>query len=140
MRKILLITTFILLLTGTAATGADIVIIAHSDVELDSIDVQTARSIFLGTKTRWDNGAKIIPAVLAAGLTHESFLKQVAKKTPSNFKIHWKKAVFTGTGTIPATFTTEEDMVKYISSTKGAIGYIAATHPHPNVKTIILTH
>ncbi len=139
MKKVLSIIPVLFLLFGTVAMAADVVMIVNNGAGVEKLDKQTAQNIFLGKKAKWDSGEKIVPAVLAEGQAHEAFLKDVVKKTPSQFKTFWKKAVFTGTGSAPKSFKTGEEVVKFVASTKGAVGYVAASVPCEGVKTIALT-
>ena len=50
----------------------------------------------------------------------------------------WKKVIFTGLGTPPKILSTEAEMVQYVASTKGAIGYICASTQPENVKVFKL--
>lgn len=127
MKKVLILC--IVLMTASAAYGADIKIIANSSTPATIIKKAEAAKIFLGKKTFWDNGDKIMPAVLRSGDAHETFLKQIVEKTSSQFSTYWKQIIFTGKGVEPKSFDTEADMLRFVSETKGAVGYVVGNMP-----------
>lgn len=132
--RILAVTT--LLVLGAALSFAETILIANKDVGQTTISAADAQKLFLGQKTTWANGAKAVPIVLDGGATHDSFLKSVIKKTVPQFSTFWKQAVFTGQGIPPKTAGSEAEMVRFVSQTKGAVGYINASTPHDSVKEI----
>jgi ABC-type phosphate transport system substrate-binding protein len=129
----------ILLLTNTPpARAAEILVIAHNSVPVERLEREAVAEIYLGTRTKWDNGAKIRVVMLKEGTTHEKFVQDIVKTTPAKLRDVWKKVVFTGTGTPPKILKNEADLVKFVAETRGAIGYIDAATPHEEVKVISL--
>ena len=47
--------------------------------------------------------------------------------------------VFTGKGSLPRLFESEEELVQFVRNTPGAIGFIQSATPHDGVKTIAMT-
>jgi len=94
--------------------------------------------IFLGKKTVWDNGEKIVPVILRSGASHEAFLKDVVEKTSAQFSTYWKQYAFWGKGKEPKSFDSESDLVKYVSETKGAVGYADDAALSSSVKVLII--
>jgi hypothetical protein len=92
--------------------------------------------IFLGKKKRWADGQIIKPATLKKGVVHEDFVKKYIHRTPTQFSTFWKRVIVTGTGIPPKSFSTEAEIVEYVSSTKGAVGYISASTPHGKCKQL----
>ena len=134
MRKtlVVLLIFFICITFSQAALSADevkpgdIVIVCNKSVPLKEINKSEVLEIFLGkTTTIGTQKVKIELATLREGPVHESFVKNYIKKTISQFKNFWKKRVFSGKAKMPKSFKTEKELVKYVSQTRGAIGYIA---------------
>jgi ABC-type phosphate transport system substrate-binding protein len=94
------------------------------------------RNIFLGKKTKWDNGQQIVIVTLKDSETHKNFLKKYIAKTATQFKSYWKKQVFTGKGSVPKSFEKEEDLLDFVAGTEGAIGYVSSGLNTDAVKTI----
>lgn len=121
------ITVFsILLLIALPLMAAGPVVIANASVSDASLSQSDIQKIYLGKKSSWSDGSKIIPVTLAEGDTHEAFCNSLVKKSASQFSTFWKQAIFTGKGTPPRSFTTEAELVAYVGSTAGAIGYVSS--------------
>ncbi len=119
------IAVMILPLSGAAFAG-DVVIIANKDIPNDSIGGGDLKKIFMAKKTEWDNGGNIDFVTLQGGDVHKAFLKTYLSKSPSQYQRYFRTLVFTGKGTAPQAFSTEAEVVGYVSSTSGAIGYVSA--------------
>ena len=118
------------------AAGADLLLIANEDVAGSELDRETLQAIFLGKKSQWDSGASIVPVSLKGGATHQEFLKAVVRRTPAQYRSFWKRAIFTGTGSPPKSFATEEEVVEFVRTSSGAIGYIDSSTSHEGVKAL----
>lgn len=117
-----------MMLPGSAITyaGEDVVIIANKDVPAGSISGSELKKIFLAKKTEWGNGSNLEFVTLSGGGVHELFLKTYLSKSPSQFQRYFRTLVFTGKGTAPQSFSTEGEVVSFVTSTGGAIGYVSA--------------
>lgn len=116
------------------ADGA--VIIANKDVPSSALSSDDVKQIFLGNKTAWDNGDKIVFVVQDRTKTADVFLKTYVKKSSSQYDNFWKKQVFTGKGKAPQSFSSDQELVEFVANTPGAIGYISSDANSTNVKTI----
>lgn len=113
---------------------ADVVIIGNSAIQESAISKSDVKRIFLGKMKKWTNGEKIKPAVLKKGKTHQAFIETFVEKTLSTFATYWKRALFEGTGIPPKSFTSEENIIRYVSNTPGAIGYVSTETELGDVK------
>lgn len=118
------------------AFAGDLMIIANQNVAEDSLSPDDVQKIYSGKKTKWSDNATIVLSVLDGSDTHKAFLKQFVKKSPSQFKMTWKKMVFTGKGTSPEKFKDMKGLVDFVAKTDGAIGYITPEFKTDAVKVI----
>ncbi len=137
MKKIILLTIAIALLS-TLIFAEDFAVIVNKGNAVSSISKADLENLFLGKKTSFDGGAKANLAILKEGPAHEAFLKEIMKKNSLQFSTYWKKAVFTGTGTPPAEFASDEKIKAFVASTPGAIGYVSAGEVDGTVKKITI--
>jgi len=107
------------------AASQEVIVIANPKVPVGSLTGDEVKDIFLAKKTQWDNGQKINFVTLKDCDTHRAFLKQYLQKSSSQFERYFRTLVFTGKGSIPKAFDTEEQLVHFVSSTDGAIGYVS---------------
>jgi ABC-type phosphate transport system substrate-binding protein len=134
MKKAIIIVSAVFILCS--AGSAETIIIVNNTVPVSQISETEARNIFLGKKTTWDNGTEINVGMLNGGVVHEDILEQVVKKSSSQFETYWKRRIFTGSGQAPSTFSQELELVEFVAATSGAVGYVDAATPHPNVRVV----
>jgi ABC-type phosphate transport system substrate-binding protein len=128
--------TVSIILSVPAAAAQEGFVIGHQAISQDNLSPNDVEQIFLGRKTRWSDNQDIHFVVMKGGDVHEKFVKSYLSKTPSQFQAFWKMRIFTGQGRAPLSFDKPEDILDYVSSTPGAIGYIPASLPRENVKVV----
>ena len=101
-----------------------------------SVSAQDARNIFLGKKSSWPNGEKIVVFTQTGTSVHSSFVSEVVGKSPQQFSTFWKKALFTGMGIPPRDLKGDAQVLKSVAAQTGAIGYISAKTPSDSVKQL----
>lgn len=132
----LILAVALILMTGTAMAAP--ILIAHPGSADAAFDAGTVQKIFLGKSSTWSDGTRFSLTILKGGDVSDAFLKANVKKSQKQFSTFWKKAVFSGTGEMPAAFATEAEVVMHVSQTPGAIGYIDDGTPHDGVKVITI--
>jgi len=120
-------------LVATAAHAADFVVITHKGVA-GSLSREELQAVFLGEKTKWEDGKPIRIVTLEEGTAHKAFLKTIVGKTPSQFAGYWKKLVFTGKAAAPKAFDEASKLLEYVAGQSGAIGYVAPDQVNSSVK------
>jgi len=133
-RTVCLALVLFLCLSASAIAGE--LVIVNSSVSVTALDPDALKNIYLGNKSQWSDGTRIIPVMLERGPAHESFIKNVVKKSLAQFSSYWQQAIFTGKGQPPQSFASEAELVSYVAKTKGAIGYIGPSTAHEGVKVI----
>ena len=128
----------VVLMAIAASAFSAPIMIANNDVPEDALTAGQMKDFFLGKSAQWSNGSRVVLSMLKGGDVSKEFLKSTVKKSQKQYSTFWKKAVFSGTGEMPAAFDTEADIVMYVSKTPGAIGYIDDATPHDDVKVISL--
>lgn len=109
---------------GFPGVFADVVVVMSSDSNINSLSQGQLQGIFLGKETFWGDGKRIILTTNPSGPSHREFLDRVVQQSPRRYSNYWKRAVFTGRGNPPKSFSNEEDLVRYIVDNPGAIGYV----------------
>jgi ABC-type phosphate transport system substrate-binding protein len=117
---------------------AEVVIIVNKSVSIDTMSQSTISNIYFGNMTKWPDGKTIHVVMLKGGKTHETYVKKILVSTPSRLISYWKKVVFTGIGIRPKIFKNEQDLVSYVSNTKGTIGYIDDSVLDESVKVVTI--
>jgi hypothetical protein len=131
-------TLCIMITLGVAGAGklacADVKVIANPGVEATSATSAEIRAIFLQTKNSLGNGR--VQPVMLKGSTCETFSRSYLGKSAIGLEAYYRGLVFSGTGAIPKVFTSEDQMIAYISRTAGAIGYVSGAAATNGVKVL----
>lgn len=118
-----------------SAFAEDILIICNKSVTINSVSKGDLERIYLGQKNLWEGGGKIEPVMLQNELA-ESFLTTYVGKNATTFGNYWKKMLFSGKGNGPKQFTKPKEVVDYVASTQGAIGFVPAGTNSDTVKIV----
>ena len=119
------------------ASAGDLVVIVNKEVPADAISASDLGRIFLGKTRLWESGEKIVLAVWSDPDASDTFLKRYTRKKSDQYYAYWTRRVFTGKGTMPVYFDSQEEITEFVKSTKGAISFLSAP-VDPSVKTLIV--
>lgn len=112
-------------------------VIAHPSVASSRLSLVQAKALFSMRQTRWPDGMRALVFVLPdAHPTHSAFSKEILNLYPYQLRQTWDRQVYSGTGQAPIEVATEEEMLKRVASTPGAIGYVRKVNPHDPVRVI----
>lgn len=125
-----------LLFAIACSLGAAPVIIANKGLEKEKLDAATVKAVFLGKKTAWDSGGRVVLAVLKSGPVADAFLKASVDLTSSGFNNQWRRLAMTGGGTAPKSFDSEEELRKFVAATPGAVGFLDSANADSTVAVI----
>jgi len=124
--KPLLLFVALAVAVAAPAAAADVQVIANPSFAAADLTADDLKEIFLGAKTDAGGGA-VEPVFETAGAAHEAFLKTYVGKSDAALRNHFKTLVFTGKGAQPKAFASDAEVLKYVASTRGAIGYVKAS-------------
>lgn len=126
---------FCMVLMGSA--HADIVIIGHSS-NTNSVSVEELQRLYTGKSSSFANGESALPLNLGdANSLRTSFDEKALGRSSSQIKAYWSKLVFTGKGTPPKEVSTEDEMVKLVSSNPNLLGYVSSSADVSGVKVLL---
>jgi len=130
-------TLFFLVLAGQVL--ADVTVVANNGVGVDSITGKEAKKIWLG-KTRSLGGVTVKLADLPKGnVSRDHFYSSVVKKSGNKLKAYWAKIVFAGKGMPPKIFNSDADVISWVASTPGAVGYVDSDAVNDSVKVLMIS-
>jgi hypothetical protein len=79
----------------------DVMIVVNKNFPISRITETQLRDIFIGVRSQFDKGTRAVPVLLKGGPAHEVFLHRHIGDTPDEFRTRWRRAVFTGQGSMP---------------------------------------
>jgi len=132
--------TLLLVLAPVFAMAAEPTIIVNPANDVSEISAQDLAQIFLGKKTLWPSGKRIVPVLLDTETeAGRHFLMGYVKKTESQYRSYWKRRLYSGGGAVPKTLASSAAVSAYVATTPGAIGVIEAEAATGTVKAVVVT-
>ncbi len=103
-----------------------LVVVIPSSQTLTDFSVADLRRIYIGEITRWPNGRRIIPVMLAPRSREaDLFLRRVVLMSAIDFAQHWIGAVFRGRAPAPpVVLATKADVLRFMSTHPDAIAFL----------------
>jgi len=112
-------------------------VVVNKENRVASISADDLARIYLGKKTLWDSGSRIVPAMpeeeSPAG---EAFLSITLQKSVSQFRAYWKRLLFSGGGAVPKVFRTSGQILDLVARQPGAIGIVEASAVDDRVRVL----
>jgi ABC-type phosphate transport system substrate-binding protein len=126
-----------------AAQGVDrsLRVVVSKDNKLASLTTDDLNRIFLGKKTLWESGTRIVPAMPEEESTAgEAFLSVTLKKSVSQFRAYWKRLLFSGGGTVPKVFRSNSQIIDFVARQPGAIAVVEAGAVDDRVRVLEISN
>lgn len=122
------------LLARSGAAGAQEMIV-NPDVATSQITTNEARLYLTSRLKAWPNGVPVKVFVLPDdNPLHRRFANAVLGLFPYQLRRDWDRQLFSGTGQVPATVATEAEMIRRVSATPGALGYVESVPADGSVR------
>jgi len=130
MKRIYRLSSLILtigVLSSPAAAGAqEFTVIVNAANPLASMPRDDVAKLFLKKTVAWQSGQAASPVELpAAAKAREAFARTVLNKSISQVKSYWQQQIFSGRDVPPPEKQSENDVVAFVRSNPGAIGYVS---------------
>ncbi|HEX7045205.1 MAG TPA: hypothetical protein VF203_11395 [Burkholderiales bacterium] len=120
-----------------AGAFAEVVVIVNPANSITSLDVETARRIYLGKDKTFPNGEPATPGDQPEGSrTRAEFYRKVVEKSEAQMKAYWAQAIFSGKDTPPEVIGGDAAMRRWVARRKDAIGYIDSVAVDDSVKVV----
>ena len=140
MRRLTLAVAVLCAITGTGAGAEDGAyrIVVHSSNPGTVIKRTTLASIFLKQSTRWGHGLPIEAVDQSSqSPVRARFVREVIGETVPGMMNYWGRQISTGGQRPPLVKSADADVLAFVQSTPGAIGYVSEAAPLPaSVKTL----
>lgn len=139
--KLILIAVVALVATTTTARAQDFTVIVNEANPGRTITAAELARVFQKQAIRWSNGLNAEPVDLAEGaLLRERFSRHVFGRSTPQIKAWWQAQIFSGRAVPPAELASEQEVIDYVQSHGGAVGYVSVgTNLPAGVKRLQLT-
>jgi ABC-type phosphate transport system substrate-binding protein len=115
-----------------ASADATFRVIVHPQVKGSQIPRAALTSIFLKQAPRWGDGSSVAPVDQSVrSPVRKAFSSDVLQQGLVEVQVYWQRKMATGL-TPPPVKSTDEEIVSFVASTPGAIGYVSSSAPLPD--------
>lgn len=122
-------------LTAGHAHAGDVVVIAHPSVP--RLDGVTVERIYTG-KVVEVGGVRVMPFDLATGHPLRGrFLVRWLDRDEERYLAYWTVRRYVGRGVPPSQVPTTAEMIRLVSGTPGAVGYVDEADVKPGVNVLV---
>lgn len=129
-----IVSLLLALLFPVIAMAADFTVIANKGVPVNNLTKDELKAIYLGKKSKWDDGSPIKFYLIRSPKSQKSFLEAHVGKTSDQYESYWLQNVFTGKGAMPEMFENSEEMIQAVKKTGGSIGFVSGEVNDVNIK------
>lgn len=137
MIRVLPMLTFVLALALPALAAPGYRVIVHPENEVTGLRRDFVADVFLKKTTRWADGEVARPVDLSIDSTvRRRFTQDALERSVTAIKHHWQRALFSGRDVPPPELATEKDVVEYVKTHRGAIGYVSPAADVSGVKVV----
>lgn len=132
-----LVFTILVLLLICNAGSAQVAVIAHKSVPMTQIDRSALLDFYTFDVKEWSSGEPVVIKDLKPKTEVKSAFYDYLGKSTSRMKSIWLKMMLSGEGDPPETIQSEDEMVKKVASTRGALGFVSADKVNNDVKILL---
>lgn len=135
---IVAMTVVLFSISSSNSFSQDVIVYSNKEPVLARNALRTIYSMRLQT---WPDGSEITVFILdPEGESHRKFCLEVLNIFPYQLQRIWDVLVFSGTGQAPVVVRTEQEMIRRVKATPGAIGYVIESEVPSDVKKISINY
>lgn len=126
-----------LFVSAAPLSAQDFKVIVNSANTTTDLPAAVVGKLFLKETTKFPNGSAAQPVDQAkTSATRASFSKAVIGRPVAAVETFWQQQIFSGKEVPPQNKPTDDDVIAFVKSTPGAIGYVSASAGTGGVKVI----
>ncbi len=135
----ILLTIVSVLALSIQSNAQTVVIIVNSENPVLDISSADLRNIFIADKSVWENGNSIqLVDWKIDNNIREQFYDKILRKSVAVVRRGWIQKIVVGNIFPPSVLSSEEEIVNYVATHRGAIAYVGKKAMPLTVKTITL--
>jgi ABC-type phosphate transport system substrate-binding protein len=116
------------------------VVIANKSVPLDTLKKSELLDFYAYDIKKWSDGQPVIVFDLKSQNGVKTTFYNFLGKSPSRMKSIWLKKLLSGEGNPPEALNSEEELLKKVATTAGAIGFVSKANMRKDVKLLLEIH
>ncbi len=121
-----------------AVAQSNFVVVVNAANPASNIPKTELAALFTKKTREWEDGTPVLPVDLPSDdPTREAFTLAIHGKSPQAIRAYWQQQIFSGREVPPPERNSDEQVLAYVRSTAGAVGYVRATaRLGPGVKVV----
>ena len=130
----------LLLLTASLLLGAEepLVIIVHPQSGVTLLTQQEATNIFMGRQKCFASGLVAMPMEQTQPGVRTQFYRLLLHRAPAEVSAYWARLCFSGQARPPLQAKNSEDVLAFVATHRGAIGFVEQAKLDTRVKGILV--
>jgi hypothetical protein len=137
MRK--MIAAIVLALTAVSVGAADtgnMKVIVNNGVSVRSMSSKAISDLFLKKTSTWSSGTAVVAVDNATPAVREEFSRIIHGKASAAVKSYWNQQIFSGRSIPPLEKASDAEVIAFVRSTPGAVGYVSNTADTSSVRVL----
>ncbi len=123
---------------AASSQDRDVAVVAHFSVPVDSLDRQSLLELYSLEENKWSDGSLVVLVDQKAKSDSKHIFYKYLGREHREMKKIWMRMILSGEGRTPMTARSMEDVIRKVSETPGAIGYVEASLVTDEVKVLSL--
>jgi ABC-type phosphate transport system substrate-binding protein len=132
----------VVLMGAVRAPTIKVLVIVNAANTTSTMRREQVARIFLRQVPTWDGGAEVLPVdQIERSPARIAFARDMQGQTVRALKTYWQQRIFSGDDSPPPERVSDSDVLTYVRSNSGAIGYVTeGTELGQGVKVIVITN
>lgn len=128
------------LVTCAAATAQelkDFKVVVNGANPVSSLTKEQVAKLFFKQVTAWNDGVKVLPVDQGeTSQVRQVFSVVIHARSVGAVKAFWQRQIFSGRDVPPPEAPTDADVLTFVDTNRGAIGYVSASAPVRTAKVV----
>ncbi|MBT4497534.1 MAG: hypothetical protein HOC74_07425 [Gemmatimonadetes bacterium] len=133
-----LLLLWLMLIAVRTGQAQQIAVIAHKSVSADTLTAARLLDLYTCDVQAWSDDQPVVVFDLKPRTAVKEAFYRFIGKSPSRMKSVWMKKMLSGEGDPPTSLKTEEELLRKVAATPGAIGYVDKTRVDDQVKMLLV--
>jgi hypothetical protein len=126
----------LLLMLPAAYADAQVAVIANRSVPDASLTAREILDLYLLNTNTWSDGQVVELMCLRGNPAEEKRFFELLHRSPLEMRKIWLRARLSGLARAPEMIDSQDELVKRVAATRGAIGFVAREKVQGNVKIL----
>ena len=138
MRPLKIFITIIFFFVLRSSGFTQVAVITHKSVPFDTLTQVQLLDFYTGDIKKWGEDGPVVVFDLKPKTEVKKRFYKFLGKSSSRMKSIWLKKLLSGEGDPPEAVKSEDEMVKKVKETPGAIGFVSKSKVNGEVKTLLI--